>query len=251
VLDFLYAWARDKGVLSIKFEPYISFDAVGALATHLHVVRSSMPLFTEWNLEVSLAGDAAALLSRYAKNTRNSIRAAERAGVAVSASTEDTDFEIFLDLYFKTCARQNYHGHTRAYHRTLWHTLRDAGIARVYIARYNNAPHTACMVFTWHDTAFYPYAGNSGEHRSVAAGQLLVARVLEDAQRAGLRAVDLWGALPPDHNSNHPWSGFTYFKKGFGAEYVHLSPSFDLIAQPLGYMLYRLAYRLRALWFKL
>ena len=54
-------------------------------------------------------------------------------------------FEIFQKLYFDTCKRQKYFGHTKEYHEVVWNSLKD-GIAHILIAFYEDSPlrHMSC-----------------------------------------------------------------------------------------------------------
>ena len=46
-----------------------------------------------------------------------------------------------------------------------------------------------------------------------------ITRALLDAHDAGIRTADLFGLAPPDE-PNHPWAGFSAFKRSFGGEDV-------------------------------
>jgi lipid II:glycine glycyltransferase (peptidoglycan interpeptide bridge formation enzyme) len=157
----------------------------------------------------------------------------------------DEGFEIFADLYFGTTKRQAYHGHTRGYHRTIWNAMRSAGIARIFVAFHNGVPHAAFEIFCFGGRAYYPYSGSSDTDKHVPSTQLLMWEVIRTAKREGMTVLDLWGSLAPEHQKSHPWAGFTYFKQGFGSQFVHMTRSHDLVAHPVLYHLYSFVYMLR------
>jgi lipid II:glycine glycyltransferase (peptidoglycan interpeptide bridge formation enzyme) len=55
----------------------------------------------------------------------------------------------------------------------------------------------------------------------------------------------MWGSLPADYSDSHPWAGFTRFKEGYGTEFTHLSPGYDLVINPFLYKIYNLIYKIR------
>lgn len=251
IIDAVREFAQLHKIFFIKWEPYVPFDQEKELSSFRGMRVSGQPLFTEWNLEVDLERDVNQIFDSFSKNTRYAVRYAEKHGVVVREMSTDEGFQIFADLYFDTCRRQKYHGHNRTYHRALWEAGKKAGYARIYVAFYNDKPHTAFQVYFFNGRAYYPYSGSSGEDRTVSAGQFLMWQVIQDAKIAGCTVLDLWGALPESHDPKDPWSGFTRFKQGFGSQYVHMTRGYDFVIAPLLYHIYRLAYYVRKLLMRL
>lgn len=249
---YIYTWAKSQKILFVKWEPYTTAEAFDEATREIpHMRKSSHPLFSEWNQEVDLTPSCEEILKRFRKTTRYSVRHAEEVGVTVKEMSDAEGFKIFSDLYFSTTNRQNYHGHTRRYHEIIWNTLSAAGIAKIFVAFYEGKPHAAYEIFYWHDRAYYPYSGSANADRHIPATQLLMWYVIQKAKEAGLKTLDLWGSLPPDHtDKKHPWTGFTLFKRGFGGAFVHMASSADLVVSPILYHLYSGAYKLRSLIWK-
>ncbi len=61
------------------------------------------------------------------------------------------------------------------------------------------------------------------------APTLLAWEAIKLGKKLGLKQFDLWGALGPTDSPNHPWQGFTRFKRGLGGELVEYLGTFDLI----------------------
>ena len=243
---FFKTWAKKEKIVFIKWEPYVTSEAGDSYMAALPGMRRSKhPLFTEWNLELDLAQTEEQLLAGFKKNVRYSIRHAEEAGVTVKEMNSEKGFNIFADLYFGTTKRQAYHGHTRKYHHILWSALSRVGIARIFVAFYNGKPHAAFEVFMFGGRAYYPYSGSSDTDRHIPGTQLLMWEVVKAAKREGCTALDLWGSLAPGYDKKHPWAGFTFFKESFGARFVHMAKSYDLVVLPLLYKAYSGAYALR------
>ncbi len=246
--DYIRAWAKKEKIIFIKWEPYVTAIEGKDRILALRGMRvSSHPLFTEWNQEVDLSLDEEAMFAACSKNTRYSVRHAEKAGVEVKEMSTDEGFRIFSELYFSTVTRQKYHGHGKRFHELLWKALSPSKTARIFVAYYNGTPRAAFEIFFWHDRAYYPYSGSADTDRNIPATQLLMWRVMQEARKEGMKTLDLWGSLPPEHSKTHAWRGFTLFKKGFGSRFVQMTPSTDQVISPTLYALYSVAVYLRKL----
>ncbi len=251
LLDFLHTWGKKEKIIFIKFEPDVPAEKFPRGLTSGKLRRSLHPLFAEWTQVIDLELAPEEIYKRFRKTTRYSIRHAEQLGVTAKEMSTDEGFAIFSDLYASTAERQGYHGHNSHYRKTVWRILHPAGVARIFVSFYQDKPKAAFLIFFWHNKAYYVYSGSTAEDRSVPATQHLMWHVIEEAKKSGAKTLDLWGSLPPDHkDKNHPWYGFTLFKSGFGARYVHMAPSLDLVIFPFLYRLYGVAYRLRSLFWK-
>lgn len=246
IADFIFSWAQKEHLIFIKWEPYAEGDI-----SLSHMRKSPHSLFPEWNQEIDLRQEEDVIFRRFRSTTRYAIRTAEKLGVDVREMNSEEGFKIFSDLYFQTTDRQRYHGHTKKYHKTIWDILSASGIARMFVAFYEERPLAAFEIFFFGDKVYYPYSGSSNTDRKVPGAQYLMWKVAQIAKDEGKVAFDLWGSLPPEYKKKHSWQGFTFFKKGFGTNYVHLCPSTDQVIRPLLYMLYNLVYTLRSLVWKL
>jgi lipid II:glycine glycyltransferase (peptidoglycan interpeptide bridge formation enzyme) len=69
--------------------------------------------------------------------------------------------------------------------------------------------------------------------------------MMRTAREMGSRVHDLWGVAPEDAAPDHPWYGYSLFKKGFRGRFVSWAGSWDLVVDPLLYSLRAMASRLR------
>lgn len=242
MVDSLSLVGKQKNAAFIKIEPLqqASVQAHDKLLG-LGLVPSKKSLFTKYNFLIDLTKSEGELLALMHPKTRYNVRLAQKRAVDVYDSTKDEDFEIYLKLYFETTMRQKYFGHTMAYHRLAWETLKKAGMARVLIARYQlpgtrvKKPLVAWMLFNFGETLYYPYGGSSVEHKEVMASNLVAWEAIKLGKKLGLKYFDMWGALGPDANPKDPWYGFHRFKQGYGGRLVEYLGSFDLVTNPLIY----------------
>lgn len=236
-----------KNAAFIKIEPNVEAGITNyeSRIKNLGLVESKKSLFTKYNFLVDLTKGEEQLLESMHPKTRYNIKVAQKKGVEVYESTKDHDFEIYLKLYFETTQRQKYFGHTPQYHRLAWKTLRDAGMARLLIAKYQKKPLVAWMLFNFGDTLYYPYGGSSDEHKDVMASNLVAWEAIRLGKKLKFKTLDLWGALGQDASEADPWYGFHRFKAGYGPKHVEYVGTYDLVLKPILYNILNYTDRVR------
>ncbi len=248
VLFFLQDFGRKNRLVFIKIEPYEIKDSRPTIHDpKFLMVKSPHPLFPSWSQILSLEKNDDELLKSFHSKTRYNIRLAQKKGVVVKEVFDKKGFEDFIKLYFVTCRRQKYFGHTPAYHRDIWETLKG-DIAHLLIAYFDGEPLAAYEMFYFKNSIYYVYGGTSDKHRNLMASNLLMWEAIRLGKKLGAVRFDMWGSLPPNYDTGHPWAGFTRFKEGYNTKFVEFVGSFDLVINPLMYKLYNLTYRLRELY---
>jgi lipid II:glycine glycyltransferase (peptidoglycan interpeptide bridge formation enzyme) len=188
------------------------------------------------------------LLKNMKPKTRYNIKLAQKHGVIVKEDSNDLGYKIFEKLYFDTCKRQKYHGHTPIYHQIIWDNLKEK-ISHILVAYYENIPLAAYELFYFKDTFYYPYGGSSEEYRNLMASNLIMWEAIKLGKKLGAKKFDMWGSLAPNYDLNNDWAGFTNFKEGYGGDFVQLIGSYDLIINPYLYRFFNLIYSLRKIFF--
>jgi lipid II:glycine glycyltransferase (peptidoglycan interpeptide bridge formation enzyme) len=87
------------------------------------------------------------------------------------------------------------------------------------------------------------YAGSNEKARKVSANASLLAFVIEDAHKKGLKLFDLMGVSPKDEPS-HRWAGFSKFKRSFGGYEVPFNGTYE---KPIRQFRYKIMTNLRKL----
>ncbi len=255
VLEFLVNYAKKNKIIFIKIEPYEESLKFKTQSSELNfksqnLVKSNHPLFPEWTQIIDLTKPEEELLKKMHHKTRYNIRLAQKKGVVVREMSSDAGFEIFSKLYFDTCKRQKYFGHTKTYHKIVWNSLKK-NIAHILVAFYKDTPLAAYELFYFGDRFYYPYGGSSIEYRNFMATNLLMWEAIKFGKTLGARKFDMWGSLPPQYDLKNSWAGFTKFKEGYGGEFVRMIGSFDLIINPSHYQIYNVIYYIRQIFLKL
>lgn len=112
--------------------------------------------------------------------------------------------------------------------------------ASLYLVKYDQKVISAVLIFDDEDTRHYIQAAQDKAFAKLAAPSIVVCKMLIDAKEKGLKYFDFWGIAPEDAPKNHPWKGFTRFKKSFGGEEITYAGTYDIVLNPTKYKLYQL-----------
>ena len=235
--------ARQHRAIAVKLEPRLEEDAPALAAFEGRGLRrTDEHLQVSYTRIVELPGDDEALLAGFDKDTRYSVRRAEREGVTVEM-VGDGDAHAIDDLHAlvaETQARAGFPLPSLERYRIAWRALAAAGRAAILEARRDGELLASGMVVIEGDRSFYLFSGSRREERGEPkhyASYALQWSMMRLARSRGARHHDLWGVAPPDAGPEHAWHGVGLFKKGFGGREVHWAGSWDLVVDPTLYRL--------------
>lgn len=97
----------------------------------------------------------------------------------------------------------------------------------------------ASLFFDYAGTRYYMQSAADLEFKKLPATVALLTTAIFDAKAAGLKTFDFWGIAPDGAPADHPWRGFTEFKKSFGGTPVKYRGTYDLPFNSFKYQLYR------------
>lgn len=200
----------------------------------------------EYTRVIHLDVDDATLRAGLSKGHRAAISAAPRKGIVVEPSTAPEALEAFLRMLRETSDRTGMPIYDDSYYRAIVEELVPTGEATVYVARHGERAIGAAIVLDLANTRYYAFASSATdpETRRLGPGPPLVWRTMVDARAAGRTRLDFWGIAPPDE-PDHPWSGFSAFKRSFGGEVLRRSGTWDLPVDRAMYAAWSLAQALR------
>ncbi len=249
---------KEKHAIFIQLEPNVIVSGTPSRSQSppgrwpedsFQVKASHHPLFTKFTFVLDLTKSEDELIKSMHAKTRYNIGVAQKHEVVVKEDNSPEAFSQYIRLTQKTTQRQGFYAHSTNYHRKMWETMRDAGIAHLWTATYKNETLAAWIIFIWKDTVYYPYGASSRNHRDVMAPNLLLWEIAKWAKKQGIKYFDLWGALGPHPDVNDPWYGFHRFKEGYNPKLIEFIGSYDLVINPVLYELYKIANTIR--WFLL
>jgi lipid II:glycine glycyltransferase (peptidoglycan interpeptide bridge formation enzyme) len=248
--------SRRHRALAVKLEPRLEHhDPLLAVFGGRGLRPTGESLQVRHTRTVELPDDDGALMAGFDKDTRYSVRRAEREGVEVTIVGDATDQRPIDDLHAlvaETQARAGFPLPPLERYRIAWRALAGAGRAAILEARREGELLASGMVVIEGDRSFYLFSGSRREERGEPkhyASYALQWAMMRLARSRGSRHHDLWGVAPPDAGPEHPWHGVGLFKKGFGGREVRWAESWDLVVDPTLYRL-RAAMRIARGWLR-
>lgn len=160
------------------------------------------------------------LLADMRKTTRYEIRRAEKAGVHIKKTTEESDMEIFLDLYKKTASRQGFvehHGIAEEFS-----VLKKENKCLLLLGSFEGNVTAGALIVFYGNQAIYHHGASV--QSKIPVSYLVQWEAIKEAKRRKVPFYNFWG-VAPEGIAGHPWQGLTLFKKGFGGServYMHM-----------------------------
>lgn len=237
MLEGLKEVAEENNIVFIKLEPNcLKSEKLVKLVRSEGAVEGKR-FFTPTTFWINLTLPEEELLKSFTSKTRYNIRLAERKGVTVHEDNSDTAFRRYLELTRETTQRQAFFAHTEKYHRLMWKTLKEAGIAHLFTATYQKEIITTWILFSWKDFLYYPYGASTEKHKEVMANNLMMWEAIKFGKKMGLTTFDLWG--------REEGKGFTKFKEGYNPKVIEFLGTWDLVINKPIYSIYRVVEKLR------
>ena len=184
------------------------------------------------------------ILAGMKPKTRYNINLAQRKGVTVRHGGKEDLLEVYK-LLMETAGRNKFRLHPQNYYWQMYETLSPNNV-KILIAEYQGKP-LACMLLTvFGDSAVYMHGGSSSAVKEAMAPYVLHWEAIKLSKSLGCKYYDFGGIAPQDA-VNHPWSGISRFKRGFGGFEVNFPGTYEIIFSPLWYNVYKNARALRTL----
>lgn len=163
-------------------------------------------------------------------------KSASKKGITIKKSHNPDDIHYLLNLQKALASKKGINTFSENY---LKNELKQP-FATLYLAEFQDKVIAAGLVFDDKTTRYNLQGAQSDEGRSLHATGILTIELIMDARAKKLKTFDFWGIAPEGASENHPWAGFTNFKKTFaGYEYDHAG-TYDLVLDNSKYRLYQL-----------
>ena len=233
--------AKQHSATFIRVEPTNS-SLLPYLKSHGWKKVDYQSLNPEHTSLIDLSESEETIIARMDQPARNIYRNYAKKGVTVHQSHSPEAIDIFLTLIHQVAERTGMRPHSDDYFRAQATALLPDESATLWYATKDDRPIAAAITYNGDDTRYYAHAAAdlSPEVRKLNAATAIVAEAIVDAKRRGLKTFDLYGIAPDGSPADHPWSGFTKFKRSFGGQDVSFCGSWDLPVNKPAYYLYRL-----------
>ena len=220
-----------------------------------------------WLLD--LAGNDEDLRSKLPSRLMRYYKSASKKGIAIEVSHNPADIHHLLDLQKKLANEKGINTFSENYLKTeLKQPFATLYLVRLYSSegatRAGDGPGggpplsvsevgedkvrqdppgrviAAGLVFDDKTTRYNLQGAQSDEGKKLHATGILTIQLILDAKAKGLKTFDFWGIAPENATKDHPWAGFTNFKKTFAGYEQIYAGTYDIPLHPAKYKLYQL-----------
>lgn len=231
-LSALKNLAHEQNAFFIRIEPTFPFRAE-TLAKYGLIKSHNLDPAHTWVLDLTVPQDQ--ILSGIEKRKLRHWRTHENKGITLR-NTQDPEQITILTQFLRGLGERDHFNPQDENH--LKNQLKS-GFATLYIAELEGKPIAAALIYDYDGVRYYAHAATDEEHRKLMAGTIILIQMIIDAQNNGSKVFDFWG-ITTSEDPNHPWYGFTQYKKSFGGYQVDYSGTWDLPLHRFKYRLYNL-----------
>ena len=237
--------AEDNGAIFIRIEP--------TNPEFIHSFPKNYKKSTDINPKetwiIDLEGEELDLKQRLPSRLLRYYKNFQKNNLSIETSHNPEDIKYLLNLQKALALKKGINTFSEEYLKTEL----SQSFATLYLLKYDN-PETkkkeivaAGLVFDDKTTRYNLQGAQSEQGRKLHATGILTIQLILDAKDKGLKTFDFWGIAPENAPKNHPWAGFTAFKKTFAGREVDYAGTYDLILKPFKYRLYNAVRKLNRL----
>jgi len=235
-IESLKELAKTEDCFFVRLEPTVPFSE-SELKKHSLVKSHDIDPAHTWLLQLNDKAEEEILKGMESRKVRY-WRNREKKGISLR-QTQDPEEITILTKFLKTLGeKDNFNPQTESHLKNQLKT----GFATLYVAELEEegkkTPIAAALIYDSKDTRFYMHAATDFEHRNLMAGTIILIQMILDAKNKGLKYYDFWG-ITTSEDKNHPWYGFTQYKKSFGGFQRDYSGTYDLPLNKTKYSLYK------------
>jgi peptidoglycan pentaglycine glycine transferase (the first glycine) len=236
---------RRKRAISLKVEPDLWEPApIGTSDSFPGFLEDNQSIQPRRTILIPLDGNEDKWLDNMKQKTRYNIHLAERKDITIHLSN---DLVVFNRLMQDTGARDGFGVHSADYYQHAYNLFSPGGHCNILVAKYQNKPLAAIMVFIYGKRAWYFYGASSDEERNRMPVYLLQWEAIRWAAQKGCTSYDLWGI--PDEEEETLEAQFSKrkdglwgvyrFKRGFGGKVMRSVGAKEKVYKPLLHWIYR------------
>ena len=249
--ESLQELAKEKSVTFIRIEPQSPENAREWLKTPNILKSTDLNPAHTWVLDITAEKDE--IIKNFSQGTRTRYNQYERKGLSVMATKNPEKIKELVRLQHQVAKDKGINAFSEDYLKAEL----EQPFASLYLVAYNPANNqslkdesekvdepkiiAASLFFDYDGTRYYMQSASDYTYRKLPATVALLTTAIFDAKEKGLERFDFWGIAPDGAPKDHPWAGFTEFKKSFGGFPVEYCGTYDIVLNKSKYKLYNLA----------
>lgn len=228
--------AATHKVLFIRIEPQ-NPEFINLFPKNTQKSKDLNPKET-WVLDLSTDDVKSLLPSRLLRYYKS----AEKNGLTIETSHNPDDIKYLISLQ-KALAKKKGIG---TFSENYLKTELSQPFSTLYTVKYQpesaKQPEivAAGLVFDGETTRYNLQGAQSEQGRTLHATGILTIQLILDAAAKHQKIFDFWGIAPENAPKNHPWAGFTNFKKTFNGREVDYAGTYDIVKNPFRYKIYQI-----------
>lgn len=173
----------------------------------------------EATLKLKLNKTQEEIFSNFRKTTRYIIRKLEQnKDIKIIQSNKVEDCKIHQDIIKKTANFKKFVPFPYSLTKTEFETFLEKNQSLLFFGLYKDKIIGSSLVVFWSNFAFYHQAGFDPDYNKLSIAYIMQWEIIKEAKRRNCSFYDFWGYVDPTKNPNHPWSGPSLFKMGFGGD---------------------------------
>ena len=230
-LESLKTLAKNHQAIFIRIEPEDpDFASYAPISAH-----KSTDLNPKETWQLALTGDLDTLKQKLPSRLLRYYKSAAKKGITIKTSHDPDDIYYLVKLQRALASQKKINTYSRDYLET---ELKQP-FSTLYLLKYQGEIHAAGLVFDDATTRYNLQGAQSEQGRNLHATGILTIQLILDAKAKNLEIFDFWGIAPENAPKNHPWAGFTAFKKTFDGTAKNYAGTYDLILDYPKYRLYQ------------
>lgn len=192
---------------------------------------------------IKLATSENALFSQVRPKWRRNIKKAQRQGITIQEKTNSQALQEFYKVITSVSENTTFKAHTLDYFQKMWQLFEPHKKIRIFTATHNETTVASYLILTSSFGAYEIYGGATREGRNREAAYLLKWEIIHQINKEGKKFYDQWG-VAPKNSPQHPLSGISYFKSGFGGRYIEFLPQYAYTKNKFIFFLYKFIRRI-------
>lgn len=220
--------AKKEHSIFVKVEPYSDINVPGIITE---------PLQPKKTLLLDLKQQTDEMLKGLHKDTRYSIRTAEKNGVIVEF--EDKYNPEFYRLLLQITNKANFRAHEEVHYKRFFDVANETFKLKMCLAKHENKVISASIMIMFANRATYLHAASDKSFSALQAPSFLIWEQMKLAKNNFCDVFDLWGI------DDEKWPGVTKFKKSFGGREMEYSESKNIVLKKGLYATYSFIKRIR------
>lgn len=236
--------AKKEGAIFVRIEPTICFSKKDMCHSGGGYKSKDIDPAETWILEIP--EDKNELMQKLPKRMRGYYNTHEKNKIEIVKDQGPKNIHHLARLQKETFSKKGIRCPDIGYLRNEL----EQDFSTLYLAKIDDKVIAAVMVFDDEETRYYVHAASDKEYAKMNPNGILTIQAILDAWEKGLVAFDFWGIAPEGAPKDHPWAGFTAFKKMFKGEERIYSGTYDIPVKRIRYQIYRILRKMNRIFLK-